>query len=102
MKPMRMIETKFKGPTSFKGSKVKATDCHGQSVTVDYNGDLDPSDAHFEAVKALIKKHYPTVIRSETITETTVCKGFGASLNSTGYIFALETVQLTNVSKERN
>jgi hypothetical protein len=59
---MIAIHTKFLAPTNNKGARIKAytADCgsiKGFSVTVPYNYTLDGYHIHFDAVKALVKKH---------------------------------------------
>ena len=54
---MIAIETKYLGPTSTKGSRVKATTCNGHSITVNYDDGLDSPAAHLLAVVALIGKY---------------------------------------------
>tara|TARA_Y100000310_G_scaffold308847_1_gene352368 strand:+ start:160 stop:546 length:387 start_codon:yes stop_codon:yes gene_type:complete len=54
---MIAIETKYLGPTSTKGSRVKATTCNGHSITVSYDDGLTEAAAHLVAVVALIGKY---------------------------------------------
>jgi len=49
------IETKYIGPTNFKGSRIKAS-CAAGSITVNYLSELDVEENHFNAAFTLIKK----------------------------------------------
>ena len=53
---MKAIQTKYFGPTDFKGSRIKAFDLDGNSIIVSYPHELSGSDVHFKAVKAFISK----------------------------------------------
>ena len=56
------IETKFLGPTNFRGSRIKAqamdswSNGKRESVTVGYNYALNSEDNHLEAAKKLLPK----------------------------------------------
>jgi hypothetical protein len=52
----RAIFTKFLGPTNYRGSRVKAYDGEGNSVTVSKNDSLRHDDAHAEAAQRLCEK----------------------------------------------
>lgn len=52
---MQAIETKFFGPTNFKGSRIKA-ECAAGSVTVGYDHALNLEENHIAAAKALVAK----------------------------------------------
>ncbi len=59
---MIAIHTKYLPATNSSGSRIKAYTARwgefkGYSVKIPYNDALDEKRAHFEAVKALIKKH---------------------------------------------
>ena len=59
---MIAIHTKYIGPSNVRGSRIKAYtagygDIKGFTVTVPYNHALEYVNVHFEAVKALVKKH---------------------------------------------
>jgi hypothetical protein len=74
------IETKFLGPTNFRGSRVKAS-CQVGSITIGWDDALDPSDNHRAAARALVEKfgwtgeHFPS----------DWCGGVKA--DGTGYVF---------------
>lgn len=53
---MIVIKTKYLPASNTKGSRIKA-EADRFSVTVPYNHALNDVYVHFEAVKALIKKH---------------------------------------------
>jgi hypothetical protein len=53
---MKAITTKFHGPTNFKGSRIKATDSDGNSVTVSTDHALNSDGNHDAAAVALCKK----------------------------------------------
>lgn len=54
---MIAIHTKFIGATNSRGSRIKAYTTSGFSATVPYPYALSYELCHFEAVKALVKKH---------------------------------------------
>lgn len=59
---MIAIHTKYIGPTNARGSRIKAYtadygDIKGFSATIPYPHELSGEKCHFEAVKALVKKH---------------------------------------------
>ena len=59
---MIAIHTKYICPTNTRGSRIKAYtaawgDRKGFEVTIPYPHELSGEKCHFEAVKALIKKH---------------------------------------------
>jgi hypothetical protein len=49
------IETRYLGPTDFRGSRVKAT-CEAASVTLSWDDALDSVGNHDAAARALIRK----------------------------------------------
>ena len=53
---MTSIETKYCGPTNYKGSRVIADAGDGRRVTIQYNDELNSEAAHAEAAMALCKK----------------------------------------------
>jgi len=53
---MVIIKTKYLGATNSRGSRIKA-EANGWSATIPYPHHLSYEFAHFEAVKALVKKH---------------------------------------------
>ena len=52
---MKTIETKYLGPTTHKGSRIRATD-GDNSIIVSYDGMLEHEDAHWKAAEALCHK----------------------------------------------
>lgn len=52
----KAIMTRYIGPTDLKGSRVKAFDSDGQSVTIGYDSSLSSSQAHAKAAEALCRK----------------------------------------------
>lgn len=54
---MIAIHTKYIGPSNTRGSRIKAFTTSGFSVTIPYPHALSYEVCHFEAVKALVKKH---------------------------------------------
>lgn len=53
---MKAIQTTYHGPTGTRGSRITASDCDGNRVTVPYDHSLNSSDAHRAAAIALIRK----------------------------------------------
>ena len=54
---MIAIQTKYLGPTNTRGSRIKAWTNSGFNAVVSYPYQLSYEKCHFEAVKALVKKH---------------------------------------------
>ena len=54
---MVSIETKYIGPTNARGSRIKAFTCTGFTAVIPYPYEKSHELCHFEAVKALVKKH---------------------------------------------
>jgi hypothetical protein len=54
---MIAIHTKFLPATDRTGSRIKAYTTSGFTATVPYDYSLSDEMVHFEAVKALVKKH---------------------------------------------
>jgi hypothetical protein len=52
---MQAIETKYIGPSNYRGSRIKAS-CERGSITVSYDDSLDTEQAHIAAVDALIAR----------------------------------------------
>ena len=53
---MKAITTRYLGPTNFRGSRIKATDDDGNSVTIPYPYELSGEDVHRAAADALCVK----------------------------------------------
>lgn len=53
---MKAITTKYLGPTNVKGSRIKATEPDGKSVTLHWDHALDAEENHAAAAKALMTK----------------------------------------------
>lgn len=53
---MVIIKTKYLSATNYRGARIKAS-ANGFNVIIDYPYNLNYEYAHFEAVKALIKKN---------------------------------------------
>ena len=54
---MKTIQTKFLPVTERRGSRIKAYDTDGFSVTIPYPHELSGLDCHWEAVKAFMVKY---------------------------------------------
>ena len=59
---MIAIQTKYVGPSNTKGGRIKAwadrgRDAPKMSVTISYPHEYSHEQCHFQAVKALVKKH---------------------------------------------
>jgi hypothetical protein len=54
---MVAIQTKYIGATNTRGSRIKAWTENGQSVSIPYPHEYSHEVCHFQAVKALVKKH---------------------------------------------
>jgi hypothetical protein len=53
---MKAINTKYKGPTSTRGSRIIASDEDGNKVTTSYPYELSGEDCHRKAADALCAK----------------------------------------------
>ena len=53
---MKAIETKYLGPTNYHGSRIKATDNDGNSVTMPYDYELNSYENYRLAAVALAEK----------------------------------------------
>lgn len=53
---MKAITTKYLGPTDCKGSRVKADDGDGNSITLPWRNRWDSEDNHAEAARSLCRK----------------------------------------------
>jgi len=54
---MQCVVTKYLGPTTFRGARIKAVTSGGRhSVTIDYPHELDGEAAHWKAASELIRK----------------------------------------------
>lgn len=53
---MKAIETKYLGPTNTQGSRIKAIEPDGKSITISYDYALNEYDLHKKAAVALCVK----------------------------------------------
>jgi hypothetical protein len=53
---MKAIQTKYIGPTNFRGSRIKASDGDKNSITISYPYELSGEDVHRKAAEALRDK----------------------------------------------
>ena len=53
---MKAILTKYHGATNTKGSRVSASDCDGNRVTITWQGEFDTEPNHRAAADALCAK----------------------------------------------
>jgi hypothetical protein len=54
---MIAIHTKYLPATNYKGSRIKAYTTSGFQATISYPHEYSHEVCHFQAVKALVKKH---------------------------------------------
>ena len=52
---MQAIETKYIGPTNYRGSRIKAS-CERGNITISYDDALNSDEAHIAAADALVAK----------------------------------------------
>ena len=79
---MQYIETKYLGPTTYNGARIKATTSSGKSKTISFPYHLDGVDCHAEALKELMKKlDWHTDERMLNV----ICNG-----TDSGYIFIFD------------
>ena len=52
---MKAIQTKYLGPTNFRGTRIKAT-AGGNNITIPLDYDVDEEEAHRKAAIALCEK----------------------------------------------
>lgn len=79
MKYLKIIQTKYLGPTNSRGSRVKAFDDNGNAATVHWLSGLGVEENHKNACMALLTKLRPEAVRKIE---------FGGSLNK-GYAFGV-------------
>jgi hypothetical protein len=53
---MKAIQTKYIGPTNFRGSRIKASDGDGNYLTISYPYELNSTEAHRKAAEMLRDK----------------------------------------------
>jgi len=53
---MKAIKTKFIGPSNVKGSRIRASEPDGKSVTISYSHELNGDENHLAAAQALCKR----------------------------------------------
>ena len=53
---MKAIETRYIGPTDYRGARIKADDGDGNTITISYPHELSGEDAHRAAAMALCHK----------------------------------------------
>jgi hypothetical protein len=76
---MQAIETRYIGPTDFRGSRIKAV-CEAGSLTVAYDDALDSTENHDAAARRLIfRLGWDDAKRGAWYR--------GATLNSRGYVY---------------
>jgi hypothetical protein len=84
---MIAIHTKYIGPTNSRGSRIKAYtvgygDHKGFTATIGFPHEFDSVRAHFEAVKALVKKNQ--------LDWTLEGMRYGDSADGKGYSFCFD------------
>lgn len=52
----KVIETRFFGPTNFRGSRIKASDNNENQITIGFDYSLSGIEAHYKAAYTLCKK----------------------------------------------
>ena len=57
---MKAIETRYIGPTNFKGARIKADDGDGNTLTISYPYELSGEDVHRKAAEGLRDKMHWT------------------------------------------
>lgn len=53
---MIAIETKYLGPTDYRGSRIKAYTTNGQQLTIPYPHEFSGAECHAVAARALARK----------------------------------------------
>jgi hypothetical protein len=81
----KIIETKYIGPTSFRGSRVKAFDANGNTVTIEWRSELNVDANHAHAAKALLEK-----IATKNSDTMLSIVGYGSSASGKGYVFTAQ------------
>jgi hypothetical protein len=76
---MIAIHTKYYPATNFKGSRIKAYTTTKKTAVISYPHEFSHEQCHFQAVKALIKKH--------NLDWKTEDMRFGDSADGRGYVF---------------
>lgn len=83
---MIAIHTKYIGPTDTRGSRIKAYTSAGFTATIPYPHELSYELCHFEAVKALVKKH--------NLGWNLEKMRFGDSADGKGYVFCFDSSEV--------
>ena len=88
---MIAIHTKFIAPTNSRGARIKAyTATHGSfkgfEAVISYPYELSGEKCHFEAVKALVKKH--------ELTWDLENMRFGDSADGRGFVFCFDASKI--------
>jgi hypothetical protein len=88
MKLVKIIQTKYIGPTNFKGSRVKAIDDDKNSVIIEWQSELNSDQNHLRAARALLQKIETKYALNDRETSEMIITGIG-SWNG-GYMFTAE------------
>lgn len=91
MKLIKLIQTKYLGPTNFKGSRVKAVDDKGNSAISEYRSELSSEENHRHAAKVLLDKietKHKLNEREHSEMVLTACGSW-----QSGYMFSAERKQ---------
>ena len=76
---MQAIQTKYLGPTNYRGSRFKAK-CAAGSLTVSYDYSLNSADNHKAAAEALrVKLGWKGSLESGCLSDGTYCHVFTSS-----------------------
>lgn len=81
----KIIETKYIGPTNFRGSRVKAFDANSNTVTIEWRSELNVEANHLAAAKALLEK-----IAAKNSDTALQIGGYGSSASCKGYVFTAQ------------
>lgn len=79
---MIAIHTKYIGPSASKGARIKAYTSSGFTATISVPHELSHEVRHFEAVKALVKKH--------GLDWNLDSMRYGDSADGKGYVFCFD------------
>jgi hypothetical protein len=88
MRLLKIIQTKYIGPTNLKGSRVKAIDDKGNSATLEYRSEFDPEKNHLAAARALLQKIETKHALNDRETSEMTITSIGSW--GSGYIFGAE------------
>ncbi len=85
---VKIIETKFIGPTNTRGSRIVAQDSNKNKITVNYEHSLSVEDNHVQACHDLLYK-----LSGFNPDSMLVVDSMGSSISGKGFVFSIRRDQ---------